>query len=118
MQRFKWDAPNLKSIFDFQCKSVSLDDVVKPCDNEKTKDINFMDHVKSVGNRLFYNKAYRYNISKPKWAKMTQPEASDPVLEHSELVFLDIDWESSLNPLTAAKMLSNFFVKFEYGTHK
>jgi hypothetical protein len=58
--------------------------------------------LKNIGNKLFYNTIYDTN--QLTWAEMTRRESSDPVQEHSELIFLDransvIDWRSSLNNL-------------------
>jgi hypothetical protein len=101
LQRFKSDTHDQEFVFDFNCQGVTMDSVVKHCADTRPA-LDFTLYVKNIGNKLFYNTTY--NAAAPTRAEMTRPETSDPLQEHSELIFLDkansvIDWRSSLTNL-------------------
>jgi len=85
--------------FDFELTAVSLAQVRAHCDRTN---IDFMAFTQNRGNKVYYNRTY--NPNNPHWEETSRPEASDPVQELSELIFIDsansiVDWSLSLAKL-------------------
>jgi hypothetical protein len=71
LQRFESNTPDLRFVFDFDCKGVTMDSVVKHC-AEAAPPLDLTLYVKNIGNKLFYNSTY--DAARPTWAEMTRPD--------------------------------------------
>jgi len=85
--------------FDFEFAGVSIADVRQHCEDH---DLDFAEMTLARANKLYYDA--RYDPEHRNWTEVSRPEASDPVTEMQELIYLDVrnnvvDWRSSLDNL-------------------